>query len=279
MSTKKEQRELKKPDLFQTRAREELEKIKQKPGLLIAILAILGISVGGYFFNAHYQNTQLEKRVSQIYAVDSLHKEELAKVQKETYALYNEMTENNKTIMDLEAKKTLTKPEKSKLKKLKDKLDKIMASLKTIRPDHKKSSEGYLKFYEEHPSTQEGRRAASIVIQNLLNNKSYKEAKELSQKVLKDMPKSSLFYGSLLRLHIKVLSELSELDLALSKTEKLLAENSPKEQAQTLLLKGIILLQKEDKEEAQKTFERIITHFHATAELKSQARAYKALIF
>ena len=117
------------------------------------------------------------------------------------------------------------------------------------------------------------------MIKHLTKEKKYDKALELVKTILAQTSPASLFYPSLLKLHIKLLSETSNLELALSETEKLIAVNSDSEKAQSLLTKGALLVQAGKLAEAEKIFDTVITDFHATSDLKLQARAYKALIF
>ena len=189
------------------------------------------------------------------------------------------MGEINKEISALEEKKSPNKKEKAKLEKLKKDLETKTDKASDLRPDHTASNQEYLAFFEASPSSAEGRRAALHAVKGFLNKKEFKKAKELTEKLLSGMSKSSLFYPSVTKLYIKILSELSETDAALSKVEELLTFSSEKEEPETLLLKGVLLLQKGSNEEASKTFDAVVTHFHAGQSVKSQAKAYKALTF
>ena len=60
MSTKKEQRTLKRPDLFQKLAREQLEKIKDNPTPFLAVIGIVILATSGYFAKQYYNNTQIK---------------------------------------------------------------------------------------------------------------------------------------------------------------------------------------------------------------------------
>lgn len=278
MSTKKEQRALKRPDLFQKLGREQLEKIKANPTPFLSIVGILFLATGGYFAKQYYNNTQLEKRVSALYAIDKMYAEEDKRYTADSSRLASRLNEINGKILELEKKKTSTAEEKAEIKKLKEEVDSISAKQDELQADHTDSNEAYVAFFNAHSSTPEGARAALQVVNSLLEKKSYKKASELTGKVLQHLPSSSLFYANVSKLHIKILSELGEVDPALSETEKLFTKVSEGEQPEVLLLKGILLLQKEDKEAAKKTFDTVATHFHATDEHKSQAKAYKALI-
>ena len=277
MSTKKEKRALKRPDLFQVIMKRQLEKIKQNPGVALGIVGVIALVFGGYFVGNYYQKLQLEKRVSALYAADKIYKEELEKVQKDVMSGYTAMNELSQKIVSLEENKNASKEEKAELEKLKKELESKTKSISQLKPNHSASSKEYLSFYEAHSESPEGHRAALNVISYYLKSKNYKAAKEMVEKVLTSMSPSALLYKSTSMLHIKILSELSEVDVALSEINKLLKRLSEEEQPDVLLLQGVLLLQKGSKEEAGKTFDALITHFHATQVLKSRAKAYKAL--
>lgn len=280
MSTKKEQRELKRPDAFQTKVRDQLEKLIQKPTLLFSLLAILGVTLGGYFLSTYYHNSQLEKRATEIYAIDKIYQDELEKVQEKNIELYSKITEINNKIMDLESNKEI-KPEnkKSSLDQLKNELKKTEQNAKKIKGDHTKSSEEYYNFYQKNPRSSEGIRAAIHLTQNALKNNDYNKAKKITEQLLNNLSKSSFFYSNIIKLHVSILEEMSQLDLAINETNKLLMNVNKQEEPSILLLKGRLLIKKENNTEAKKILDSIITHFHATQEIKSKARAYKALIF
>ena len=88
MSTKKEQRALKKPDLFQIRGRQLLERLKQNPQSLVGIVILVAVFVGGYFLNRYYSNLQIEKRASALWSVDKLYEKELEEAQEKSLELY-----------------------------------------------------------------------------------------------------------------------------------------------------------------------------------------------
>ena len=277
MSTKKEQRALKRPDRFQVTMKRQLERIKQNPGVALGIVGIVALVFGGYFIGNYYQKVQLEKRVSALYSADKLYKEELEQVQKNVMSAYTAMGELSEKITTLEEKKKPSKKEQTELANLKKELEEKTKAISQVKPNHSASSKEYLAFFEAYPDSAEGHRAALNRISSLLSEKDYQAAKELIARVLESMSRSSFFYKSASMLHIKILSELSEVETALSETEKLLALSSDQEQPEILLLKGVLLLQKDSKAEAGKIFDKLITHFHATQVLKSQAKAYKAL--
>lgn len=278
MSTKKEQRALKKPDLFQKLVRDQLEKIKDNSTSVMAFIGIAILATGGYFSKQYYDNTQIEKRASALYAIDKIYDNEEKMLSEESTKLSSELSNLNTKIVKLEEKKDLTPEEKSELGKLKAETNSIETKQGKLQANHTASDEAYVAFFNKHPETAEGARAAIQVVNNLLQQKSYQKASELAKKVLENLSPTSLFYGNIAKLYINILSELGEIDPALSETEKLFGKVSEKEQPELLLLKGILLLQKEDLESAKKTFDTVATHFHATDEHKSQAKAYKALI-
>ena len=277
MSTKKEQRALKRPDRFQVTMKRQLERIKQNPGVALGIVGIVALVFGAYFIGNYYQKVQLEKRVSALYSADKLYKEELEQVQKNVMSAYTAMGELSQKITALEEKKKPSQKEKAELKSLKKELETKTKAISQVKPNHSASSKEYLAFFEANLDSAEGHRAALNTISGYLGKKDYKAAKELVTRVLGSMSPSSFFYKSTSLLHIKILSELSELETALSEADKLLTLSSDQEQPEVLLLKGVLLLQKNSKEEAGKIFDSLITHFHATQVLKSRAKAYKAL--
>ncbi len=278
MSTKKEQRALKRPDLFQKLAKEQLEKIKDNPIPFVAVIGIVLLAASGYFAKQYYDNTQIEKRASALYAIDKIYDDEDRSFSEESGKLSSELSNLNEKVIKLEEKKDLTPEQKSELEKLKAKTNSIQAKQGKLQANHTVSDEAYVAFFNKHSGTAEGTRAAIQVVNSLLQQKSYQKASELAGKVLEKLSPSSLFYGNIAKLYINILSELGQIDPALSETEKLFAKVSETEQPEVLLLKGILLLQKEDRESAKKTFDTVATHFHATDEHKSQAKAYKALI-
>lgn len=279
MSTKKEQRALKRPDLFQTRGREFLENQKQNPKGIISVLAILFIAIAGYFFSQYWSNQQIEKRASELWSVDKTYQEELTAFQALAEAEGKKIDALETKLEELQKDDKAAKKNKSQIDKLNEEIDALEKIAAAAKPNHEKSSEAYLAFFKKYSDTPEGHRAAIHVINYLTQSNKIEKAQELTAKVLEKMKPSAFFYTSLSRLNIKLLSELTHLDSALSEAEKLLAKSPDKEKPQALLLKGTILLQAEKEEEAEKIFDSVIAHFHATGETKSLARAYKALIF
>lgn len=279
MSTKKEQRALKRPDLFQARGREYLEKLKQSPQTLVIVFGIIVLSIGGFFLSQYYTNQQLEQRSSELWEADKLFEKELTSLQDTIYDNYKKMNDLDVELRALKEDKAAEKKNKTQIEKLEKEISALEETTKNFKVDHSGSNEAYLAFFNKHPKTAEGTRAAIQVIHYLTQEKSYLKAEELSEKVLDNLSPTSFFYTSLLKLRIKLLSETSKLDVALSEADKLLASSSEKEQPQAMILKGNLLLQAKKQEEAEKIFDTVITHFHATGELKSQARAFKALIF
>ena len=161
MSTKKERRSLSRPDAFQLKVREKLFILAESPGAIAATLGVIILLVAGYFGMQYYRSYQLEQLTNEISTIDIARTESQQKLQGEMQTLVMKQFETQRKIAKISSDKKATEAQKQEKKKLEAEVKKLSADLKGLQ---KESAIGfdkkYLDFFEKHPDSAEGIRAA-----------------------------------------------------------------------------------------------------------------------
>ena len=75
MTTKKERRELSKPDAFQRQMQEKFYELSERPTLIISFIGLIAFLLLSYWGMNAYKNYQLENRTTEISKIDIAYKD------------------------------------------------------------------------------------------------------------------------------------------------------------------------------------------------------------
>lgn len=268
MTTKLETKKLKGPDAFQSAMYDLLAWFKGHKSLVaLAFIPILLIVIGTIGWNIFAQQSK-GKRLTQLAAIETKYSDEEAAADKQRDALRKQL-------------EALPKPPaaKDKADPAKDpKREELEKQVRAIKADHQGSLVAYREFYGKNQANAEGWMAGMKASSILLDDGKLAEAKDILAPIVQKSVGVKFYQTQGRVVLINVLEDLGEFDAGIKEADTLfsLAEDQIKPAA--LLVKGRLLLNKNQKEEAKAVLDQIIEK-HAAAPEADKARGLKALLF
>ena len=275
-------KELKRPDAIQLKLTQTLNWILENIRYVAFGLVPILIGIGGYYGFRYFQDRGKDARLTELGKVQIVYENEQRKAGDARQAI-------NAKIEALEAKATpktsdATKSvdaEKSKSPAIAAEQEALRKDLSAIRADHSESLGQYLTFSKKYQGDAEGWLAGLMAAQILAEDNKVADARSTLEAVV-EKAKDQAFYQIQGRLFLSgLMEEAGEYDQALSQLE-VLDKSLEKLGAQdfkskVLLARGRVLLLKNDKEEAKKTFGTLV-ELHAGSPEAQKARAYQTFL-
>ena len=286
VSEKVRKKQLKAPDEFQKKAYKFVDLCAKNKNLLLAVATISSLAIIGAFAWHYIENQQSSSRRQELGQYDLSFSKENNKIDEVRVKLQGEIDNINQSLAKLEEKKKTKNTEKTeKTEKTDKKVDKaeleskkqaLEKQISDLKPDHKGVMEEYLKFFEKHSSSPEGRRAAVSAISILIQEEDFARASEIAQKVT-SQAKNSHFYGFQLRnLYISLLEQQKKFPEALEAAKTLIQEASDENIASALLTQGRIELLSGNKKAAFITLGKVVNEHNSSKEAE-KAKALMAI--
>jgi len=255
---------LKGPDQFQTSLASWFDKAYAYRTQIAAAISVILVVLAGIIGWQYYQGHKKDQRQQALAEIESVYTEEL----KAAAEKRSQLQEGLKDIATKDEKK-LTKNEQATKTA-------IEAQIEAIKPIHDESVAKYKAFMDKYIEYPEGWMAGFRVAADHLKKEEFTEAKDILVKV---MAKANgvLFYELQGRfLLANVLAELKEFDPALKEVDVLISKANSDLKPRMLLLKGRILVAKQDIASAKEAFDQLIKDHSASSEAQ-KARAMKAV--
>lgn len=278
MSTKKERRQMSRPDAFQTKMREKFYEISERPGTILASVGIVLLLVLIYLGANYYSEYKFEQRTSEISLIDMIHDDEAEALQQKLSLGYKQDQDLTKKIGELKKLKKKTKAQKQELEKLTKEKEALSKNQKLLKVGaFKQSKEKYLEYFANNSSSKEGLRAAVFAASIDIEEKNYAMAKSTLEKAQSHLKENSLISNKIKELYVSILTEFKDFEQALKELDKIIAEKSKLKKAKYLLIKSKILIETNKTEQASLVLEEIISKYSGSKE-ETDAKALKALL-
>jgi len=264
MTDKKTEKQLKRPDAFQTFFFHAFNLFKkEQKKVVLALVPVVLVIVGGLAWQ-YFRYSQQEKRRVQLSEIERTYSKEEKAPNKKKSDISAEIRKIEKAAKDAgkEADKALID---SKQKEM----DKIVA-------DHKESLAQYTAFFHSNEKSPEGWKAGMAAVEILSKDKKFEEASAILNTILTNSLGVD-FYQVQVRLYaIAILEDQKKYDEGLKEVEKLIPLASSEILPRVLLTKARFQMESGKKDEGLKTLDVIIASHSASPEAR-QAIAIKAL--
>ena len=264
--SKKDELNLKGPDVFQIKAAQSVEYLKANSTLVVAVVGIVLFSAIGAIGYDYYSKSQVEKRQLALSEVDQLFANEAKTFEDKKAEIEKELDS-----LKLKNKEKATPELKASIDSLQKKLDGMTS------PDHSGSMVAYKKVSEDFSGSPQGMVAAIQYASLLFGDGKLAEAKSVLLGFTKNSAKYPVIRAQSGMLLIGVLEDLGEFDQALSEAESLSKDVGKELQARVLLSMGRIHYLKRDLDSARKVFDELIES-HKNSQESEKARSLKALL-
>jgi len=270
MNEKLNIKKLKGPDAFQERMLRFLAWLKGNRSATALLLAPIVLVVFGAWVWGFISTSSKDKRLTELARIEILASEEEASAEKLRSAIQKEIDALPQPPAAKPGTPESKDPSEGKRKELTEKMI-------AIRADHGPSAQQYLAFFEKNKDNAEGWMAGMKASSWQVHN----GQKPAAVKLLGDIVKRSVsveFYQQQGRIvFINLLEDTGDLDGALKESETLVSLADDYLKPQALLIKGRLLMNRQQKEEAKAVFDQILDK-HSTAPEAEKARGYKALL-
>jgi len=271
MTKKKEELNLKGPDMLQLKAASTVEYLRKHGKILAAGLVILLVAiVAGIGINAMLASQQEGLR-QDLAQVEKLYDEELKAFSESQESAQNELDE----LKLAQQKAAARSEEKAKLDR---QVTELEARLAQSKPDHSESQQEFLKFFQNHKNSPAGWVAGVRYAAISLDQRQLEEASPVLEDVANRSGQYPIIHTQSRLLLIATLEDLEKFDEALVHAEQLLTASRAELKPRVLLTKGRLLVFKKDYDQAQQTLTQLIEQ-HADSQEAESAKSMMALLF
>lgn len=269
MSKKKEELNLKGPDLLQAKAVAAAEYLRRHSvlvagvliGLVVVVVAALGINA--------LLDSQKERLRQELAQVEKIYDDEL-----EAFSESQEKLQDQLDDLKLEQQRA-SGEERTRLDV---QVANLEAQLAAASPDHSHSQEAFREFFEQHPNNPAGWVAGIRFAAIAVENRDLESARPVLEKLADRSTQYPILQTQSQLMLVAVLEDLEDFSAALNRVEQLLKTVAEELKPKVLLAKGRLQVFQQDFEQAQQTFAQIVEQHDGSQEAES-ARSMMALLF
>ncbi len=255
-SNKKTAKSLKKPDALQRFGVTMSDWIfNNQKSLILAGIAIGAIAIGAWGA-VEYQESARLKRIERVAVAELIQFSEQKSFSDSQDTIQKMIRDLKERLNPIDKKKKIAKKEKAKIEKQISSLEK---QTETAEPDFKKSTAEFIAVFKELQVHAEGWYAGLKGAKGLIDQKDYKNAQSLVEKVA-SASKDHMIYGSQSRIMLFGLYQQNgEFDKASSLSNKIISSASEDDKPEWLLAKAKLLITLKKNEEAKKLLNNLVT--------------------
>ncbi len=265
---KKSEKQLKRPDAFQTsifKAAKWFKSSRQQVLLVLIPMVSLILLAGGW---QYYRYLDTQKRRAQLAKIHNVVSEEEKTFNKKQADLREEIRKLEAELPK-DAAKDAPNPKKASI-------DAKKKEMEGVTLNHDKSLALYLEFFQANQKNAEGWRAGVAVANDYIAKKMLNEAVPILESILVNSLGTDFYQVQVRFMYIAVLDDLKKYQEAFAESEKLLALAPEDLQPKILLFQARLQKSLGKKEDAIKTLDLVIKNHASTPEAR-EALATKVL--
>lgn len=265
---KKTEKQLKRPDAFQTsmyRAAKWLKASRQQVLLVLIPMVGLILLAGGW---QYYRYLDTQKRRAQLAKISTASADEEKAFNKKQNELREEIRKLEAEVPK-DAPKDAPHPKKAAIDAKKKELDGMVLN-------HDKTLELYLAFFNSNQKNPEGWRAGIAAANDYIAKKKLAEAAPILETILANSLGTDFYQVQVRFMYMAILEDLKKYQEALAESEKLMALASEDLQPKVLLFQARLQKSLGKREESLKTLDLVIKNHSSTPEAR-EALATKVL--